>query len=445
MLKLLHAGAGERMQHLSHKYNDTTIRFILRYPGILNPDTLCAATRAVIDEVDILHASFVANSHNCHWRVNTKYQAADYFSLAQCEGNPMKAAESFALRAVEYKDKCQMQVTLVQGNDACAVVVRISHLVVDGSDGKYLLNKLAEGYRMLEDNGVPRKLEVKNGARSAMGVYNELGIRELSTLMKMPSGGTKTDYPFADAASHGPLRMLRCTIPADVLGQAGLKAKMAGATVNDLLLTACYCSYAKTTGREGAMSVTGMMDLRQHCKGGISEGLSNMSGSLSTTLEYVKGSTFSHNLVAIARQTSEKKSNPLAGLEGMPLIHTATKTVPMWILLQAAAVVYSNMSLSLTNLGNISCDRLIMGGLKPDEGVFGGPLKRKPSVQVCVASFDGTAELTVLGDFVSEDLEALQSFLDGMRKETELYLEEKAVTAPASMGAQAGRNRKGGI
>lgn len=424
MLKLLHAGVGERMQHLSHKYNDTTIRFILHYPGFLDPDTLCAATRAVIDKVNILHASFVANSHNCHWKVNTKYQTADFFSLAECDGNPMKVAESFALRAVEYKDKCQMQVTLVQGKDACAVIVRISHLVVDGSDGKYLLYKLAEGYQILENNGSTDKLEVKNGTRSAMNAYNELGIKELSTLMKMPFGGTKTDYPFADAASHGPLRMLCCTIPADILGQARRKAKTAGATVNDLLLTACYCSYAKTTGRGGVMSVAGMMDLRQHCKGGTSEGLSNMSGGLSTTLEYVQGSTFLQNLTAIARQTSEEKRNPLAGLEGMPLIHTATKTVPMWILLQAATIVYSNMSLSLTNLGNISCDQLVMGGLKPDEGVFGGPLKRKPSVQVGAASFDGTAELTVLGDFMSEDLEALQLFLDGMRKEIELYVEE---------------------
>ena len=61
---------------------------------------------------------------------------------------------------------------------------------------------------------------------------------------------------------------------------------------------------------------------------------------------------------------------------------------------------------------------------KPVEGMFGGPLKRKPSVQVGVASFDGTAELTILGDFVSEDLESVQTFLNGIYKEIELYLEE---------------------
>lgn len=425
MVKIIPAGAGERTQYLAHKYNDTTIRFILHYPGILKSDILCAATKNVIEGIDVLHSSFITNSHNCHWRVNVKYQVADFFALVECDGNPMKVAESFSLRAVEYKDSCQLQVTLVQGAFTCAVVVRISHLVVDGSDGKYLLNKLAESYRILEGNGESDKLMVKNGSRSAMNAYHELGIREISSLMKLPFSGVKTDYPFEDATAHGPLRMLRCTIPADLLGQARLKAKTAGATVNDLLLTACYCSYAKTTGREGAMSVAGMMDLRQHCKDSISEGISNMSGGLSTTLEYVQGSSFTQNLTTIVRQTSEGKSNPLAGLDGMPLIHTATKTVPLWVLLQVANLVYANMSLSLTNLGNISCDQLVMGGLKPNEGVFGGPLKRKPSVQVGVASFDGTAELTILGDFVSEDLESMQLFLNGIRKEIELYLEEE--------------------
>ena len=50
----INAGVGERMQYLAHEYNDTTIRFVLHYPGFLNPDILCAATAAVIEEVDVL-------------------------------------------------------------------------------------------------------------------------------------------------------------------------------------------------------------------------------------------------------------------------------------------------------------------------------------------------------------------------------------------------------
>ena len=106
------------------------------------------------------------------------------------------------------------------------------------------------------------------------------------------------------------------------------------------------------------------------------------------------------------------------------MIHAATKTAPMWVLLKAADIVYSSISLSLTNLGNITCEPLTMGGMKPCEGIFGGPLKRKPSVQVGAASFDGTAELTILGDFTVEDIENLTIFLNGIKSELEKYLEE---------------------
>ena len=422
--KYIHAGAGERMQYLAHKYNDTTIRFVLQYPGFLDPDILCAATKAVIGDVDVLHASFVANSQICHWRVNTNYQVSDYFSILECDGDPVKAACSFSVQPVGHKDRCQFQVTLVNGSESCAVVVRISHLVVDGGDGKYLLNMLAESYRILQEDRDIAELVVKDGSRSAINAYNELGLQELRSLIKMPVNGVKTIYPFENPQEHGALRMLRATIPAQTLGQARLKAKAVGASVNDLLLTACYRSYAKTNHLDGAMSISGMVDLRQHCRGGVSEGLSNLSGGLSTTLEYVPGSSFTENLREIVRQTAEAKQDPLVGLDGIPMIHTATKTAPMWLLLKAADIVYSTLSLSLTNLGNIPCEPLTMGGMKPCGGVFGGPLKRKPSVQVGAASFDGTAELTILGDFTTGDVENLTQFLNGMKAEIENYLKE---------------------
>ena len=434
MHKTLSAGAGERVQYLAHKYNDTTIRFILKYPGQLAPDILHAAVQAVIERVDVLHASFVANTSSAHWRVNTNYRTADYFSIVECDGDPVKPARGIALQPIKHDSLCQLHVTLIHGTDSCAVVVRISHLVVDGSDGKYLLNKIAEGYRLIEQTGNTAQLAVKNGSRSAVQAYQEYSLKDLRSLMKMPFSGVKTDYPFADPNTHGAHRMLYCTVPAEQLSAARKKAKDAGATVNDLFMTACYHSYAKAVRRQGPMSLSAMVDLRQHCKDGTSEGLANMSGGLSTTLDASPGSSFTSDLQSIVMQTKTAKENPLAGLDGIPLLHTATRLFPMWVLLQAADIVYGNLSLSITNLGNIPCAPLAMGGAAPVTGIFGGPLKAKPSVQVGVASFDGAAALSILGDFVTEDLPSLQTFLDGIPEELEAYLRENT---PRSQGWQA--------
>ena len=54
----------------------------------------------------------------------------------------------------------------------------------------------------------------------------------------------------------------------------------------------------------------------------------------------------------------------------------------MGLLLLAAKKVYGSISIGLTNLGNLSCDQLKLGGMAPIGGMFGGPLKRKPAMQV---------------------------------------------------------------
>ena len=39
------AGGGERAQYMVHEYNDNTIRFVLNYPGLIDPDLLRQAAR----------------------------------------------------------------------------------------------------------------------------------------------------------------------------------------------------------------------------------------------------------------------------------------------------------------------------------------------------------------------------------------------------------------
>ena len=149
-----------------------------------------------------------------------------------------------------------------------------------------------------------------------------------------------------------------------------------------------------------------------------------MSGSMSTLVEAVAEQSFTATLQCVAAQTAAVKADPLAGLYGIPLLHTVVTLFPTAILSKAADRVYSNMSLSLTNLGSISGVHLAMGTQVPVAGLFGGPLKRKPSVQVGAVSLDGTAVLTILGDFTAEDVPSLQAFLDMARSEIERYLTE---------------------
>lgn len=416
------AGTGETMQYIVHDYNDNTIRFILHYPGTADAEALRQAVRAVVFSVDILHASFYPGKLRAWWKVNESIPEDGCFACIATEGDPMEAAVAAALKPVLPGGCCQLFCTLVQGRGEYALAVNISHLCADGSDGKYLLYKLAQAYTLIRQKGSAADLDVKNGSRAAEQVYEQLSRQEMRALLHSPLGGVKSAFPYPSQEPGEPRMVLR-SIPGQVMAAARRRAKEIGASANDLLLAACYHAYADIPGVDGAaaMSIMGMMDLRKHCPSGDSAGLCNMSGTLCTSLPQGLGATFDQTLALVAQQTRAAKEDPLAGLTGMPLVHGAAKALPLSILLRCVGWLYGSFSIGLTNLGSVDCAALALDGQAPIDGVFGGPLKKKPAMQVSAASFNGACTLCVAGQYTQEDALLLQSLVDGMAEHLARY------------------------
>ena len=232
-------------------------------------------------------------------------------------------------------------------------------------------------------------------------------------LMRDPRTGVKSSFPFPTDEEGSPA-VMRLLVPQATMAAAHTRCKAAGVTVNDLLLTACYYAYVETTHADASapVSIMAMMDLRRHCDGHDSEGLCNLTGALSTALPAGLGSTFSDTLAEIAAQTRRNKEDPFAGLYGMPLLHGAANKLPLKLLLSVSNRVYGSMAVGMTNIGSIDGAALSLEGMHPDEGWFGGPVKRKPGVQVSVASFDGACSLALWGYAAEKDRPRLQQLLD---------------------------------
>ena len=420
--KIRPAGGGERAQFLLRDYNDNTIRFVLNYPGLVDPDILRKAVKAVVESVDVLHGTFFSDGTMAYWHINEDVGETNYFHYVETEGDPAKTAASLSLLPIYPEDKVQMLVTLVQNDAASSVVIQQSHLVVDGGDGKYLIAKLVEAYNMILETGNADALEIKDGSRAPEKVYEKLGMADMKELMSNPLSSVETAYPYP-TTEPGMARVTSKVISAQLMSVARKKAKAVGATANDLLVTAFYRAYAAMDGVDAAapMSISSMMDLRRHCVNGDSEGLCNMSGALPTTLENGCTGSFEEILQEIVKQTAAAKENPYAGLEGMPIMHGLTRTMPIWLMQLAVGKVYGKLSLGLTNLGNLRCADYALGGIVPNGGLFGGPLKKKPGMQISVMSFDGACTLAVVGVYTKEDAKLLQSTLDSIEKELADY------------------------
>ena len=414
--KILFAGGGERAQYLTHKGNDTTIRFVLKYPGLVDPDILCAATKAVVTSVDILHATFFTDANLAYWKVNAEMDDNNFFRYIRTEGDPMVTASSLSVYPVYHEDKSQLRCELVQNDTESVIVLLISHLCVDGGDGKYLLNKLVEAYNLIAETGNADGLQIKNGSRAPEKVYETVEWKDVKGMFKAPmTSGATSAYPFPTKEA-GMCRVTTAVIPSTIMSDARKKAKTLNASANDLLLAAAYQVYADfpEVDRNSGISISSMMDLRRHCVDGESEGLCNMSGALPTAMPEGVPENFSDTLAEIAKQTNAVKEDPVAGLSFLPILHTMARGIPVWMQLTVIAKAYGAMPVGLTNLGNIPCDTLALGGLVPTEGIFGGPLKKKNGFQISIMSFDGTCVLACYGQYTAEDAAHIQKTLDAM-------------------------------
>lgn len=422
--KLIKAGGGERGQYILHEHNDNTVRFVLYYPGLVQVDLLRAAVRAIVESVDVLHGTFFTDGLGAYWKLNEAVDECHYFLYVQTAGDPAPTAGSLALQPVYSAEKAQLHCTLVQSGCASALVVRMSHLVVDGGDGKYLLEKLVEAYNLLAQGGSLDGFTIKNGSRAPEKLYESISKADMKKLMSSSPSSTevRSFYPFP-TDDPGRSQLVSAVIPAGTLSAARKKAKAAGASANDLILAAAYRAYAALDAVDAAapMSITSTMDLRRHCKNGESEGLCNMSGSFLTLLQDGCTGGFSETLAAVAAQTRKIKENPLAGLEGMPIVHALARYMPIGILTQAMNKIYGGAPVGVTNLGNLNCADFALAGLRPTGGLCGGPIKKKPGMQISVISFDGECVLSVMAQCTAKDAAMLQDTLNKMAQEIAGY------------------------
>ena len=422
MKSWISAGAGEKMQYAVHAFNDNTLRFILEYPVPLKCEWLQAAVCAVVGQAEVLHAAFVPGRWGARWECRS-FTASDCFDCIHAEDARQTALER-ALEPIAPDGPVQLHCTLVQDARRCLIVMRISHLVADGTDGKYLLRKLCQAYEMQRTDGHCAALRIKNGSRAAEQVYMHLGWKDRLRLLNDPRTGFSSRFPMPTEEPGEPMVLYR-HLPAHVMDIARQRAREAGATVNDLLLAACYHAYAQLEGVDphAPMAISAMMDLRRHLPQGQSPGLCNLTGPLLQALPEGIGADFADTLTALAAQTHRAKEDRLAGLYGMPLIHGATKLLPLPLLMSAASRIYRSLSLGLTNIGMIDGHSLCMEGVNPVKGYFGGPIKRKPGVQISVASFDGECALCIWGYAAAGDIPALQTLLDKTAEHVCAYAE----------------------
>lgn len=416
------ANAGDIVQYLEQDYNDSTIRFVVCYPGRIASDILRSAVKKVVEAVDILHASFVVTDAESCWMIHDDYEEKDYFQVVDTNDDVLETAYAHAVESLQPTDKTMLRCYLVRGNKENAIVLLVSRFCADGVDGKYLLGKVAEIYNAILEKGTSEGITVKNGESDVSSIYDKMGIKDYRNLKKNSNSKIKSEFPYP-AKEEGKPHIVKVDIPKETMKKVIGRLELKEITLNDLLLTSCYYAYASMPNKNPGepMSILSMVDMRKCCAGGDSDGISNMTVALPTVLPIGLRESFSITLDKIVAQTKAVKDGSLAGMEGMSLWYVAARKLPMKVFMPLANKFYSGVSVGITNLGNISNAFLTLGGMEPDYGLFGGPMNKKPGLHVSVVCMDGNCTLCAVVEGTDEDAEIVRIMLERMAEEVQGY------------------------
>lgn len=211
------AEVGDQTQYLTRKFNDSTIRFILKYPGLLDGHLLSKAARILVQRLAILHSSFHADLLGTCWITRKDYETDSLTVIEEIQGDVMDAAKEAALHSIDYAGETQIRCYLFQNGSESALVFLVGHMCADGRDAAYLLKKLAEIYNALLAGNSGQEVALKSGSRSVKQCRREDLEIFRHEFHKAQSGHRETiksEWHFATEDEGAPC-LVECLIPKE--------------------------------------------------------------------------------------------------------------------------------------------------------------------------------------------------------------------------------------
>lgn len=408
-----HTEVGDQTQYLAHEFNDNTIRFVVKYPVPIDPRKLADSVKILVQRLDILHSSFNVGILGTKWIVNKTCKTDSLTIVSEVSGDVFSAARQAALHPIDFSGEVQIRCCLFYNEVESALTFLVGHMCADGRDAAYLLKKLTEIYNSLSAGESGCDVMLKSGSRSINQCYAgnpEILSFDINKIVSEKSHEIKSAYRFLNEDAGTPC-MVECTVSGESVARC--RTLVENATVNDVILAAYYRAYVRQMelSFDTPVGIASMMDLRRYIPEGDSAGVANLSGPVSTSLPDGIGPDFQDTLSEVSRQTTVLKDDKKAGLDIVLAIQKLYKMLPFPLTVAAGEKIYSNMSIGLTNLGNLKSSDLKLENVPADKLIFAGPIKRKPALQLSVSGLDGEINLCIVSQCTPGERAQLENLL----------------------------------
>lgn len=430
MIKKIKAEMWDKVQYIFKNYYDGMMHCAFEYEGIVDAKIMSAAIKQVVDKVDVLHSSFVANPISPYWKVNYDYTEDDVLTVVE-DDDFIAQIQKILTRKIDCKGKLQFEFTLLHGKNRSMLCFLINHMCFDGRDFISFGKTICETYNGLKQNP-DYKAKVKTGSRSAKQVYNDLPpelAKKAKMLYKNVSlTNIKLAFPFDPPADTDKSHIMKVDLEAEALEKAKARGKREGYTVNDIYLAAFFraiAKYFKNVDESTPAEITSMMDLRRYIKGNDTAGFTNLTSYMPCKMTDGVGKDFEDTLKRVAKTLKPHKENPLLGLSGLPLMAFAFQAFPFAVSQIAVKLGYTNPLVGMSNIGIIKSENVDLIDCPATGAFMTGTVKYKPYMQVACTTFKGKATFTISERCSKNDIVLMREFLEYMTGLIRDYGEEK--------------------
>lgn len=427
----LKAELWDRMQHLMRRYYDGMEHSALYYDGHIDEDVFRKALVHMTDSVPVLHSRYCSGLVAPHWEV-CDYSPEDILVVRESEDLEADTFRFFD-NVIPASSNLQYRAELLYHEDKTAVLLLINHMCFDGGDYAYFMNALCASYNRLLRGLEP--VEVKNGSRAYHMMYegmdDEMRRKVKGLYRNISATSEKHHLPYAKRSKDDVQIFVRRKIDPELFVRMKEAGKRDGATVNDVLQAAFIRSLYEIcrVPEHDGIHVSNMFDLRVHIPNAHKiTGLTNHTGYLQCAVESNEPSM--HEMVKKVSEGMKKaKSDPYAGMYGIPLLKLAYTIFPEVFAKTAIRIGYKNPQFSISNIGVLKGEMLSLGDAKLFDAFITGTVKHKPYVQLSSFSLNGTMNLisTVKGS--AEDRKLIEAMLDCVLAEVRRYAEENSLCA----------------
>ena len=294
------------------------IQAIMKLDGRLDFDKLNRAVQLSVEAEPILKFRFVEEKPP-HWEPLENLGLVNFCSLQ--EVNDIDAAvQDFIVSPVNLDMDPMLHVRLLRSEQCDVLALRANHTFCDAAGVKEYIQLLSDIYTTInKEDGQYIPVPRIGGRKDQDRLFEELGIINIDSFFKPGADVFQSMWPFPwePCGSNIPC-MSVCKFPDGILDDLIEYAKIRGATVNDLILTACYRAMIEMKepvyGIPMEFPIT--IDLRRYLSDHKTSAIRNFSGAVSTKLDMILNEPFN--------ETVQRVSNMTKGIkQGFPGLQSA--------------------------------------------------------------------------------------------------------------------------